>query len=382
MRISPGHSKPSEHPKKSSLKWLTGLSLVVLFVILFFGLRPKDFNFSNNASRIEGQAGIRFEKYGIAYTDPIKEFQIAGGLGENGFSIEIALKPSNNEEGFNFILALHNGNDRSQLLLGQWRSWIIAMNGDDYDHKRRVKRISLDTASRSPAIQYITLTTENGGTNVYFNGQLIKSKKDLTLRIPYGDNARLILGNSAYGKHSWGGDIYGLAFYSHTLTAPDAALHYTRWSQDRNFEFATDRNPFLLYHFDEPDGKRIFDHAGGGHFLKMPSRMPILKKELLSAPWKGFKFDKKGIEDIVLNLAGFIPLGFFFILTLGRLHGAAKKKTVFITLFLCVLVSLIIETAQAWMPSRSSSQLDLMCNTAGSVIGIFMAWWVFEKEWY
>ena len=65
----------------------------------------------------------------------------------------------------------------------------------------------------------------------------------------------------------------------------------------------------------------------------------------------------------------------------ARLHGAAKKKTVFITLFLCVLVSLIIETAQAWMPSRSSSQLDLICNAAGSGIGIFMAWWVFEKEW-
>ena len=29
------------------------------------------------------------------------------------------------------------------------------------------------------------------------------------------------------------------------------------------------------------------------------------------------------------------------------------------------MVSLIIETAQAWMPSRSSSQLDLLCNGGG-----------------
>jgi hypothetical protein len=302
LRISQGHSKPSEHPKKSSLKWLAGLSVVVLFVVLFFGLRPKDFNFSNNVSRIEGQAGIRFGKYGIAYTDPIKEFRKEKGFGENNFSIEIALKPLDNEEGFNFILALHNGVDGSQLLLGQWRSWIIAMNGDDYDHKRRVKRISVNTATRSPAIKFITLTTGSGGTNVYFNGQLIKSKRDLTLRIPYGANARLILGNSVYGKHSWGGDIYGLAFYSRTLTAPDAALHYKRWSQERNFEFATDRNPFLLYHFDEQEGTRVFDHAGGNHDLKIPLRMPILKKKILSSPWKGFKFDKKGIETIFVVL--------------------------------------------------------------------------------
>jgi hypothetical protein len=89
---------------------------------------------SNAVSLIESQAGIRFGKYGIAYTDPIEELREKNGLGGNGFSIEITLKPLDNEEGFNFILALHNGNDRSQLLLGQWRSWNIAMNEDDYDH--------------------------------------------------------------------------------------------------------------------------------------------------------------------------------------------------------------------------------------------------------
>jgi hypothetical protein len=65
----------------------------------------------------------------------------------------------------------------SQLLLGQWRSWIIAMNGDDYDHKRRVKRVSVNSASRSPAIQFITLTTGKDGTKVYIDGQIIRAKK-------------------------------------------------------------------------------------------------------------------------------------------------------------------------------------------------------------
>ena len=102
--------------KNNSLKWLTGLSVIVLCVILFFGLRPKGFNFSNSVSRIDDQAGIRFSKYGIAYTDPIEEFSKQDGLGENGFSIEIALKPLSAQEGFNFVFALHNGNDRNQLL--------------------------------------------------------------------------------------------------------------------------------------------------------------------------------------------------------------------------------------------------------------------------
>ena len=72
------------HQKKNSLKWLTGLSVVVLFVLLFFGLRPKDFYFSNSVSRIEDQAGVRFSKYGIAYTDPIEELRKENDFGENG----------------------------------------------------------------------------------------------------------------------------------------------------------------------------------------------------------------------------------------------------------------------------------------------------------
>jgi hypothetical protein len=366
----------SAHQKKNSLKWLTGLSIAVLFVILFFGLRPKGFYFSNSVSRIEDKAGIRFGKYGIAYTDPIRELRKANDFGENGFSIEIAVKPLNYEEGFNFIFLLHNGNDRHQLLLGQWRSWIIAMNGDDYDHKRKVKRISVNTASVPPAILLLTLTTGTEGTNVYLNGQLVKSKKDLTLHIPYGEKTRLILGNSLYGKHSWRGDVYGLAFYRHILTDQDATLHFKRWSQDRNFSFARKDKPFVLYYFDEKEGTRVSDHAGGDHYLKMPSQMPILEKELLSSPWKRIKFDKMGLYDIVINILGFIPLGLTVTLTLSKLGCASMKKTVYFTLFFCVAVSLIIEIAQAWMPSRSSSQLDLMCNTAGSVIGIVIALWM------
>lgn len=344
---------------------------------LFFGLRPKDYDFSNNARWIHDQAGIRFSKYGIAYTDPIKGLRNEKGFGEKSFSIEIALKPLNKEEGFNFIFVIHNGDDRNQLLLGQWRSWIIAMNEDDYDYKRRVKRISVDSASRSHVIQFITLTTGKDGTKVYFDGQVIRSNKDLTLRIPHGDNVRLIFGNSLYGKHSWRGDLYGFAFYRHTLSAQDAAIHFNRWSQEGNFSFAKNDEPVLLYYFDEKQGASVSNHAGDNHHLKIPSRMPILKKAILSAPLKGFKFDNRGAEDIVLNLAGFIPLGFIFAATFVR---AGSKHSILITVALCFTLSLFIEIIQAWLPSRSSSQMDLICNTTGSVIGIFMAHWVLKKE--
>jgi len=122
----------SKYQIKISLKWLVGLSFAVLLGILFLGLRPKGFNYSNNVKWIIDHPGIRFSRYGIAYTTPFIDSSEKNLSDTNGFSIEIALKPvSYHEGGFNFILALHNGKDSSQLLMGQWRSWIIVMNGDE-----------------------------------------------------------------------------------------------------------------------------------------------------------------------------------------------------------------------------------------------------------
>ncbi len=353
------------------MKWLTGLSVVVLLVTLYFGLRPKDFDFSNNVKWTDNPAGIRFNKYGIALTDPIQELREDNGFEENGFSIEIALRLWNNEEGFNFIFVLYDGNDRNQLLLGQWRSWIIAMNGDDYDHKRRTKRISVNSASGSSAVKFITLTTGKDGTTIYIDGQAIRTEKDLTLRVPYGDSARLILGNSAYDRNSWKGEIYGIAIYRQILTAREAALNFNRWSQAGNFSFAKNVKPFILYYFDEKVGTRVIDHAGGGHPLEIPSRVPILAKEILSAPWKGFKFDNGSVEDILWNMVGFIPLGFIVAATCDK---AGLKHSFVIAVTFCFTVSLLIEIIQAWLPSRSSDLQDLILNTLGALLGARTYW--------
>ena len=72
-------------------------------MILFFGLRPKGYSSSNNVKWIGDQPGIRFDQYGTGYTDPIKELSKEDESGTGGFSIEIALKPLNFEQGFSFI---------------------------------------------------------------------------------------------------------------------------------------------------------------------------------------------------------------------------------------------------------------------------------------
>ena len=73
--------------------------------------------------------------------------------------------------------------------------------------------------------------------------------------------------------------------------------------------------------------------------------------------------------------------GFVLLATFYQAGAYPKKHGFLITMAICFTVSLAIEIVQAWLPSRSSSQMDLICNTAGSVIGIFMARWALKKEW-
>ena len=74
--------------------------------------------------------------------------------------------------------------------------------------------------------------------------------------------------------------------------------------------------------------------------------------------------------DVIINFAGFIPLGFVFIATFVKTGGFFERHGALITVILCLTVSLTIEIFQAWMPSRSSDYLDLVLNTLGALLGV------------
>jgi len=357
--------------KHIPLKWLIGLSVVLLLILLAAGLKPRGFGLANKVSWIKGQAGIRFSKFGIAFTNPFKDSSPANFSGTDDFSLEIALKPASYRgRRFKFILALHSGEDSEQLVMGQWRSWFVVMNGDDYAYKKKIKRLSVDAASPSPTTRFVTVTSGKEGTRIYLDGEYLRSQKDLMLKIPPGGNARLLLGNSVYGRHPWQGDIYGLALYRHTITSREAAVHFQRWAEDRSFSYAEDGKAFALYLFDEKAGTAALDHAGGNLHLEIPSRMQVLEKKVLAPPWQGFGFNRSFIADMMINLFGFIPFGFILFATSIRFGETFEKHGVLITVVFCFSVSLTLEIIQAWIPSRSSHMLDLLLNTLGGWVGV------------
>lgn len=333
--------------------------------MLFFGLRLKGYRPANNLQWIDVGPGIAFDRFAVAYTDE-KDFS---SLQESGFSVVFAARPDlSGRAGFRFIMAAHDGDDGRQLLIGQWRSWLIAMNGDDYDNRRKVKRISVEIADSKETV-LVALASGERGTSVYVDGQLQRTDPSLRLRWPNANGAaRLVLGNSIYGRHPWRGELSGLAVFGCALDDEGAGALFRQWKRTGKFAFSDEDGLKMLFPFDEGAGEIAHDRSGNGIHLAMPSRMRILKKEMLVPPWRNATNQSGFVPDAAVNFFGFWPLGFFLSAMLARTRRFRKNYWQ-VTVLFCFAFSLSLEVGQVWVPSRSSDMLDLILNTLGGGTG-------------
>jgi hypothetical protein len=355
--------------KKSLWVWLL---IVILLGMIYFGLRPKEYDITNHVEWLDGKTGVSFRKYGLVYAQLLPGEVRQHMTDPPGFSMEMALQSDiDQKDGFNFIVSLHSGKDREQLLVGQWRSSIVVMGGDDYDHTRRDPRISVDLSSQEKESVMLTIASGKDGTRIYIDGQQVKTNPKLKLQIPPGPSAWLTLGNSVYGKHSWSGDFYSLAIYGKTLSAREVETHFQGWKRDGSLLVTQVDDPLHLYLFDEGQGEIVHDHGQGDQALRIPSRMQILKKKFLDPSWMRFTLNSSFFSDFVVNLLGFVPLGFVLTIVIGGSNRSSDWHVLMITAALCFVFSLSIEVAQAWIPSRSSSLMDLVLNTLGGGGGAF-----------
>src|SRR6266704_3189981 len=75
--------------------------------------------------------------------------------------------------------------------------------------------------------------------------------------------------------------------------------------------------------------------------------------------------------DLAANLLGYMPLGFLAVLAA---HPILRGRAAFVFAVLCALaLSLALESLQLYLPTRTSSNLDLFANTAGGIIGALAA---------
>jgi VanZ family protein len=85
------------------------------------------------------------------------------------------------------------------------------------------------------------------------------------------------------------------------------------------------------------------------------------------APWPRYVT----LEDLLVNVAAYVPLGFLLSVGYGARYGAGPG--VLIAAFYGAGLSLAMEAAQMFLPSRIASNLDLITNGTGALIGAMAA---------
>jgi len=351
-------------------------TIIILLMILFFGLRPKGLQLENPVTFLPGKKAIVFKRHGIAYVNDLKTFRESGKF--DALTVELAVRSTDDgAHGFGSLLMLHDGSDRRQLFMGQWQSYFVVMNGDDYDHTENRPRLSVKGVFSNNKTRFITVTADESGTRIYIDGLLAAANKDWQMQVPQkGKPLRMVVGNSVTAKGSWIGEIFGLALCNRVLSPEQVTRHFERWQQENQFPIETGESPLAYYTFDSIQNDQVADLSGNGQALHIPSKPVVLEKIVLSPPWSDFKPDFSLLLDVVLNVIGFIPLGFAMSGLLKQSTQWPVRMAVPAILVFCFSVSLGIEIIQAWMPTRSSSLLDLILNTLGAGMGI----WIFSRR--
>ncbi len=87
----------------------------------------------------------------------------------------------------------------------------------------------------------------------------------------------------------------------------------------------------------------------------------------LLAPWPRWIT----IDDVLFNFVAYVPLGFLLGVSLSGRYGAIVM--ILLPACLCVALSIILESAQQYLPARIASNVDLLVNSTGGAIGALIA---------
>jgi len=77
------------------------------------------------------------------------------------------------------------------------------------------------------------------------------------------------------------------------------------------------------------------------------------------------------LQDVAVNVAAYLPLGFLFSIACGARFGPARGAMA--ATLAAAMVSLAMEAAQMFLPARISSNVDLLANTVGALLGAMAA---------
>jgi hypothetical protein len=350
------------------------LILILLLICVTFviaGLWPFDFFPANRAALLHKERGLRLTGVGNARSR--EPFSVSDTLFRNSvFSIEMLIRPQREPtEDVPSIISLCDTNGTERLILGQWKDLLIIRSaGRTSSASKRYREIGVAGALRREQTRLITITAGERGTSVFLDGVLSAAFPQFSL-LPGPEivTGYLVIGTAFARKSFWSGDLLGLKLYDRALPEREIRLHARTGTLFDIHPSRSDHGLIAAYDFDQHDAPLVVNRSGSLPDMIIPDTFQPVRRTMLELPWEREWRMLTAAEDITINIAGFLPFGFFFALLVRRGSSLSPTLIAIIVVAAGAAISLAIEVTQAYLPMRNSSATDLACNICGTFVG-------------
>ena len=366
---SPAEPETYWPPSRRPLGLLCGAAVVALLICTLWPFNP----FPENKVRwVPGTNGIAFNGAGVVASKAPVSF--LGMEGTDSCTLELLLQPASTQSVYT-ILGFYGPNRSRLFLVRQWTDGLLVSDASvGAQSLTRATKFDVDHAFHPGKLFLLTIASGPNGTSVYLDGRLAQVFP--RFRILQDDlSGQIVLGTSPTDYQPWPGQIRGLAIYSRELVSADVFRHYRDWTNQDSTSSRIqppDLNGAVArYAFNEGGGREIHNQVATGPDLEIPPRFSVPHKAFLQLPWKEFTADRDYAVDLLLNIAGFVPLG----VVVYSYWAWAKnpRRAVLYTVLIGGFLSLAIEVLQAYIPRRVSGMTDIITNTLGAALGALIA---------
>jgi hypothetical protein len=341
------------------------LCVIAIFAVLCATQWPFNPWPANKVAWLPDGHGLRFGRAGVVVSEgPLRLVHEAPA--ENSCSIELLLRPASVKVS-DTILAFYVLDNPAHLLVRQWSDGLLVTHDSlDAAGKTRQTKFDVDHAFQIGKLLLLTITSGPNGTLVYRDAAHAQSFPRFTISTSEL-LGQIVLGTSPVDYRPWLGEIHGLAIYSKELTPAEVSRHYAEWTAAQPIKLAVEDAAIAHYTFSERAGREIHNDVAAGPNLKIPASFDVPHKPMLKSAIKEFDPGRLYLNDVVVNIAGFIPLG--VILCVYFSFTRPRFQAILLATLVGALLSLVIEVLQAYIPNRTSGTTDIITNTMGALIG-------------
>jgi VanZ family protein len=322
----------------------------------------------NQVTGFAGGHGLHFGRHGIILSSG--KFKAADVPADAPCSLEIWFEPALTAASGTLFAFYAPGKPR-QFSLRQSIS-DLALQSDTRDGRYRppiTRLFYVDDIFRRGKPLFVTVTAKGGQTSIYIDGAQARTAPNFPLSSQDFDG-ELVIANLPRLGNSWSGLLRGLAFYHQEISPAQVLHHYETWMEKGRPDVSENERAVALYLFDERAGRVIHNQVPSGADLYIPDRYLVLDQALLRPFWEEFRPTWDYWEDVLVNIAGFVPFG-FLLCAYFSLAGRIKRPAL-VTILLGFTLSLTIESLQAFLPTRDSGTTDVITNTLGTCFGVWL----------